>query len=203
MHTFLTQKQVCWTHFSICLCVVRMWRKLLCGTYLWVGWKVERVNCVNWLVSKHCINGLQLTGLRWSFNLRFIDVLQLVVVHGSSGDPLFTFDQVMEASGVFNLVFSSSATVYGTPQFLPLTEKHPVGGCTNPYGKTKFTIEQMLNDLASSNKVSRCSGTYRCWDVWPVSFRGISSSCLFWGSFFKNITCFFAFCFSSDDTSVS
>ena len=59
----------------------------------------------------------------------------------------------MEANGVFNLVFSSSATVYGTPQFLPLTEKHPVGGCTNPYGKTKFMIEQMLNDLASANKV--------------------------------------------------
>ena len=60
----------------------------------------------------------------------------------------------MEANGVFNLVFSSSATVYGTPQFLPLTEQHPVGGCTNPYGKTKYMIEQMLNDVTSSNKVS-------------------------------------------------
>ncbi|KAK7100813.1 hypothetical protein V1264_023690 [Littorina saxatilis] len=60
--------------------------------------------------------------------------------------------EVMEANGVFNIVFSSSATVYGLPQFLPLTEDHPVGGCTNPYGKTKFMIEQILSDLCTSNK---------------------------------------------------
>ena len=83
----------------------------------------------------------------------FIKFLRLVVLHGSSGHCLFLFDQVMEANGVFNLVFSSSATVYGTPQFLPLTEQHPVGGLTNPYGKTNM-IEQMLNDVSSSNKVS-------------------------------------------------
>lgn len=60
----------------------------------------------------------------------------------------------MEANGVFNLVFSSSATVYGTPQFLPLTEDHPVGSCTNPYGKSKYMIEQILQDISSSNKVN-------------------------------------------------
>ncbi|XP_025109717.1 UDP-glucose 4-epimerase-like isoform X3 [Pomacea canaliculata] len=60
--------------------------------------------------------------------------------------------EVMEANGVFNLVFSSSATVYGTPQFLPLTEDHPVGSCTNPYGKSKYMIEQILQDISSSNK---------------------------------------------------
>nr|KAG5710260.1 hypothetical protein BaRGS_008976 [Batillaria attramentaria] len=60
--------------------------------------------------------------------------------------------EVMEEHKVYNLVFSSSATVYGKPQFLPLTEDHPVGGCTNPYGKTKFMIEQILQDISSSNK---------------------------------------------------
>lgn len=60
--------------------------------------------------------------------------------------------EVMKANNVYNLVFSSSATVYGTPQFLPLTETHPVGGCTNPYGKTKFMIEQILSDLNASDK---------------------------------------------------
>ncbi|KAL8622450.1 hypothetical protein ACOMHN_034115 [Nucella lapillus] len=60
--------------------------------------------------------------------------------------------EVMEANGVFDLVFSSSATVYGAPKFLPLTEDHPVGSCTNPYGKSKFMIEQMLTDLSSANK---------------------------------------------------
>ncbi|KAL8584666.1 hypothetical protein ACOMHN_002395 [Nucella lapillus] len=59
--------------------------------------------------------------------------------------------EVMEAHKVYNMVFSSSATVYGTPEFLPLTEQHPVGGCTNPYGKTKYMVEQILCDIAASD----------------------------------------------------
>ena len=54
---------------------------------------------------------------------------------------------------VKNIVFSSSATVYGDPQYLPLDEKHPVGGCTNPYGKTKYFIEEILRDVAMAQKV--------------------------------------------------
>lgn len=60
--------------------------------------------------------------------------------------------EVMQAHGVHNLVFSSSATVYGDPQRLPLDEQHPSGGCTNPYGKTKFFIEEMIADQCSVNK---------------------------------------------------
>ncbi|CAL8291401.1 UDP-glucose 4-epimerase [Gadus morhua] len=60
--------------------------------------------------------------------------------------------QVMQANGVHNLVFSSSATVYGDPQRLPIDEQHPVGGCTNPYGKTKFFIEEMISDQCKANK---------------------------------------------------
>ena len=52
-----------------------------------------------------------------------------------------------------NLVFSSSATVYGNPQYLPLDEAHPTGGCTNPYGKSKFFIEEMIRDLCQADKV--------------------------------------------------
>lgn len=52
-----------------------------------------------------------------------------------------------------NLVFSSSATVYGNPQYLPLDEAHPTGGCTNPYGKSKFFIEEMIRDLCRADKV--------------------------------------------------
>ncbi|XP_022319879.2 UDP-glucose 4-epimerase-like [Crassostrea virginica] len=55
--------------------------------------------------------------------------------------------EVMKEKGVKNIIFSSSATVYGSPQYLPIDEKHPVGGCTNPYGKTKFFIEEILRDL--------------------------------------------------------
>lgn len=42
-----------------------------------------------------------------------------------------------QAHNVKNIIFSSSATVYGDPQRLPIDESHPVGACTNPYGKTK------------------------------------------------------------------
>lgn len=52
----------------------------------------------------------------------------------------------MENCGVNTLVFSSSATVYGEPQRLPLTEDHPLSA-TNPYGRSKLIIEEMLRDL--------------------------------------------------------
>jgi UDP-glucose 4-epimerase len=55
----------------------------------------------------------------------------------------------MREARVQTLVFSSSATVYGDPQRLPLTEDHPLGA-TNPYGRTKLMAEQILRDLADS-----------------------------------------------------
>jgi UDP-glucose 4-epimerase len=58
--------------------------------------------------------------------------------------------EVMKEFGVFNIVFSSSATVYGEPSYLPLDEKHPVGGCTNPYGKTKYFIEEIMSDITKA-----------------------------------------------------
>uniref|UniRef100_G1RBG1 UDP-glucose 4-epimerase n=1 Tax=Nomascus leucogenys TaxID=61853 RepID=G1RBG1_NOMLE len=60
--------------------------------------------------------------------------------------------EIMKSHGVKNLVFSSSATVYGNPQYLPLDEAHPTGGCTNPYGKSKFFIEEMIRDLCQADK---------------------------------------------------
>ncbi|XP_073429028.1 UDP-glucose 4-epimerase [Dendrobates tinctorius] len=54
--------------------------------------------------------------------------------------------EVMNSHNVKKIVFSSSATVYGDPKYLPIDEKHPVGGCTNPYGKTKYFIEEMIED---------------------------------------------------------
>ena len=57
---------------------------------------------------------------------------------------------VMEQFGVYNLVFSSSATVYGTQDTVPLHEDLPLSA-TNPYGRTKLMIENILNDLYVSN----------------------------------------------------
>ncbi|MFK4722740.1 UDP-glucose 4-epimerase [Bradyrhizobium niftali] len=56
----------------------------------------------------------------------------------------------MKRANVKTLVFSSSATVYGMPRYLPLDEKHPLGP-TNPYGRTKLVIEEMLKDLCRSD----------------------------------------------------
>jgi UDP-glucose 4-epimerase len=57
--------------------------------------------------------------------------------------------QAMREESVKNLVFSSSATVYGQPQYLPLDESHPTSA-TNPYGRSKLHIEEILNDVARS-----------------------------------------------------
>ena len=56
--------------------------------------------------------------------------------------------ELMAKYNVNNIVFSSSATVYGDPKVLPLTEDCEVGGVTNPYGRTKYMIEEILKDVA-------------------------------------------------------
>lgn len=62
-----------------------------------------------------------------------------------------TLLDAMADAGVFNLVFSSSATVYGDPAQLPIREDFPVGGTTNPYGTSKLTVEMVLQDVAKSD----------------------------------------------------
>ena len=57
----------------------------------------------------------------------------------------------MREHNVFNFIFSSSATVYGNPQSLPIREDFPTGGTTNPYGTTKLFIEQILKDLHNAD----------------------------------------------------
>ena len=62
-----------------------------------------------------------------------------------------TLIEAMRDAEVFSLVFSSSATVYGDPQTLPIDENAPVGGTTNPYGTSKLMVEQILEDVAKSD----------------------------------------------------
>ncbi len=59
----------------------------------------------------------------------------------------FNLCDVMRNHGVKNIVFSSSATVYGDPAFVPITEECPKGKITTPYGQTKGMLEQVLTDL--------------------------------------------------------
>ena len=62
-----------------------------------------------------------------------------------------TLCDVMRNHGVKNIIFSSSATVYGDPAFIPITEECPKGTCTNPYGWTKWMLEQILTDLHTAD----------------------------------------------------
>uniref|UniRef100_A0A2P2I861 UDP-glucose 4-epimerase n=1 Tax=Hirondellea gigas TaxID=1518452 RepID=A0A2P2I861_9CRUS len=75
-----------------------------------------------------------------------------LIYYSNNLTATITLVETMEAAGVRHLVFSSSATVYGSAQYLPVDEQHPTGqNITNPYGQTKFMCEQILSDLVKSN----------------------------------------------------
>ncbi|ELU01247.1 hypothetical protein CAPTEDRAFT_147092 [Capitella teleta] len=86
----------------------------------------------------------------------------LKAVGESTQIPLAYFDnnvsgtvkllEVMEEFDVRHLVFSSSATVYGDPHEVPIKEDFPVGQVTNPYGRSKFMVEEILQDTATSDQ---------------------------------------------------
>ncbi|NIJ36425.1 UDP-glucose 4-epimerase [Sphingopyxis panaciterrae] len=88
----------------------------------------------------------------------------LKAVGESVADPMKYYDnnvrgtlsliEAMVDCDVRTLVFSSSATVYGEPQYLPLDEAHPTA-VTNPYGRTKLMIEEMLSDIAAADPAWR------------------------------------------------
>ena len=59
--------------------------------------------------------------------------------------------KAMKKAGVKKIIFSSSATIYGDPAIIPITEECPKGTCTNPYGWTKWMIEQILIDIAKAD----------------------------------------------------
>lgn len=61
-----------------------------------------------------------------------------------------TLIKAMQNCGINNIIFSSSATVYGIPEYLPLTENHPLS-TTNPYGNSKLIVENILRDLYISS----------------------------------------------------
>ena len=70
--------------------------------------------------------------------------------HNNITGTLILCDE-MRKHGVKSIVFSSSATVYGNPAFVPITEECPKGEITNPYGRTKGMLEQILSDLHTAD----------------------------------------------------
>jgi UDP-glucose 4-epimerase len=69
-------------------------------------------------------------------------------------NPALPLLQVMKEFNVKRIVFSSSSTVFGDPEYLPIDEKHPTGNCSNPYGRTKYFIEEFIKDVCKSDQVS-------------------------------------------------
>ena len=63
----------------------------------------------------------------------------------------FVLLNAMRNHGCKNFIFSSSATVYGNPAVIPITEECPKGQCTNPYGKTKSMLEEVLIDVQKAD----------------------------------------------------
>ena len=99
-----------------------------------------------------------------------IHLAGLKAVGDSTKQPFVYFDnnfvgtlrlcQEMKLAGVFKLVFSSSATVYGDPERVPISEIHPVGATTSPYGRSKYFSERLLQDLAATD-ANWCFATLR------------------------------------------
>ena len=63
----------------------------------------------------------------------------------------FVLADVMRKNGCKNMIFSSSATVYGDPAIISITEECPKGHCTNPYGQTKSMLEEVLMDIQKAD----------------------------------------------------
>jgi UDP-glucose 4-epimerase len=77
-------------------------------------------------------------------------VAQPLRYYQNNVEGTLTLCEVMAAHAVFNLVFSSSATVYGDPQTVPINENFPLSA-TNPYGRSKLMVEDILRDLGKAD----------------------------------------------------
>ncbi len=126
--------------------------------------KEEALNRVKKITGKdfsfYCVDLLDKPGLKKIFEENeigsVIHFAGLKAVGESVSKPLFYYNnnitgtlilaEIMSEFGVKNLVFSSSATVYGDPASVPITEDFPLHA-TNPYGRTKLMIEEILRDL--------------------------------------------------------
>ena len=102
---------------------------------------VEKVFCENKFDSVIHFAGLKAVGESTKIPIRYY--------HNNITGTLNLID-IMQKHNVFNIVFSSSATVYGTPKSVPITEDFPLS-TTNPYGSTKLMIENILTDVFKSN----------------------------------------------------
>lgn len=121
----------------------------LCGREpILVEGDVRDRHALDAVMKKHPIEtvlhfaGLKAVGESVEHPLKYVDNN----VHGSQ-----VLLQAMAHAGIYNFVFSSSATVYGEPKSMPISESFPLGEPTNPYGRSKLVVEEMLRDLCRSD----------------------------------------------------
>ena len=101
------------------------------------------LDAMNQVFSEHSIGGvIHFAGLKAVGE----SVEQPVAYYQNNICGTISLCKAMQKHGVFDIVFSSSATVYGDPASLPITEDFPLSA-TNPYGRSKLIIEEMLRDL--------------------------------------------------------
>lgn len=109
---------------------------------------VQNVNALHGVFKSHTINAvIHFAGLKAVGE----SVEKPLMYYQNNLESTLTLLKVMEEFNVRKLVFSSSATVYGNPDKLPITEDMP-RSATNPYGQTKLMIEHILEDVTKSNK---------------------------------------------------
>jgi len=108
----------------------------------------DKDNLLNFLKDKHIDCCIHLAGYKAVGE----SVSKPLEYYNNNVYGILVLLEVLKELNCKKIIFSSSATVYGNPIYLPITEEHPKGACTNPYGRSKSMIEQILTDLYISDK---------------------------------------------------
>ena len=144
--------------------VTRWWSLTTCRIPLrlpWPGWKNLRANHSSF--TRDLLDGDLLDRIFGDHTdiAAVIHFAALKAVGESTTEPLRYYRnnvsgtvsllEAMDKAEVKNIVFSSSCTVYGEPEEVPILESHSTGGVSSPYGRTKHIVEEILADQAVSN----------------------------------------------------
>lgn len=131
------------SHYS----AVKNLQKILGNSLFFLEGEIENTELVKNILSQNQINAvIHFAGLK-SVETSICEPLDYFSCNVSGSISLL---KAMKSCGVRTLVFSSSATVYGLPKYLPYDENHPLNPI-NPYGRTKRQVEEILKDLSKSS----------------------------------------------------
>lgn len=111
------------------------------------------VDCCDYAAFRKVFESEQIDGVIHFAGLKAVgeSVYKPIEYYGNNLKSTLNLLSLMQEFGVKNIVFSSSATVYGVPKRVPLKETDPVESATNPYGETKVMIERILEDASKAD----------------------------------------------------